>query len=178
MQPLKIHYRSFFQFLVTAFCLPGFCVQVLTAGGTAAAHPHSGHLLEEMIGKSPTKWSFEFRDEPLDRALFLISERTGAEFIYEPRLTAGITVRAVFREEELRDILDAVLLPSGLEARRIRTGIYVIRHTLRREISAPARVVPEPDGQRLAPLAPKRVPAAATDQALPVSEIIRKIVVP
>ncbi len=123
-------------------------------------------------------WSFEFRNEPLDRALFVISEHTGTDFIYEPGITAGFSVTAVFREKELGDILDELLSPFGLEARRIRTGIFVIRHSLRKEL-APRPLPALRTGDPLTAHLPlRRVPAAATENDLPLRKIILQIVVP
>ncbi|MBP3192543.1 STN domain-containing protein [Natronogracilivirga saccharolytica] len=122
-------------------------------------------------------YSFEFHDEPLERALYLISEKTGTDFLYESELTDGVMVRAVFREKPLRDILDELLEPEGLEARRIRTGIYVIRHSLRQHIrplaEVPAGAGSRVDALRSEAMQPLVLPfSAAFDEPVPLSEII------
>lgn len=144
---------------------------------TASALSLEGDQRESGIQKSGP-WSFEFRNEPLDRALFVISEYTGTDFIYEPGITAGILVDAVFREKELRYILDELLLPVGLEARRIRTGIFVIRHSLRKEMEPRELPVMQANDSLTAHLFLRRVPAAATERDLPLREIILQIAVP
>ncbi len=122
-------------------------------------------------------WSFEFRNEPLDRALFVISEHTGTDFIYEPGITAGISVTMAFREKELGDILEELLLPFGLEARRIRTGIFVIRHSLRKYLAP--HLLPALQGDPFpAHFLLRRVPASATENDLPLRKIILQIAVP
>ncbi|TVQ71260.1 MAG: hypothetical protein EA363_06305 [Balneolaceae bacterium] len=123
-------------------------------------------------------WSFEFRNEPLDRALFVISEHTGTDFIYEPGITAGIFVTAAFSEKKLGDILEELLLPFGLEARRIRTGIFVVRHSLRKELAP--RLLPALGAADTLPvhLSLQRVPSAAAENGLPLRKIILQIVAP
>ncbi len=80
------------------------------------------------------RFSFEFRNDPLDHALYMISQATGIGIIYESNLTAGVRVSAVYREELIGPILDNLLQPTGLEARRIHTGMYVVRYSLRSEL--------------------------------------------
>lgn len=82
----------------------------------------------------PERFSFEFNGVTLDRALFEIAETTGLEIVYESYLTEGETVNAHYQDEPIRLILDQILTPAGLEAQRIRTGMFVIRFSLRRKI--------------------------------------------
>ncbi len=174
----NILHHLVFKSLAAALCLTGLCLHMTAAGAQAADKRNPGQDASKTGSTSTERWDFEFRDVTLDQALFRISERTGAEFIYEPRLTAGKTASGEFRDSELRAVLDAILLPAGLEARRIRTGIFVIRLTLRREINPVMSVVPEAQSSTPTIRVPQRVPARATDLEIPVSEIIRKIVVP
>jgi hypothetical protein len=178
MRPQHNHFSGFFLYLYMVYSLAGLCMLLIPAtlqAGNPTVSARSAAMTDRF---STERWSFEFRDVTLDQALFRISERTGAEFIYEPRLTAGKTVTRSFTEEELRGILDAVLLPTGLEARRIRTGIYVIRHTLRREISPLSRIGPGSERPQPALLMPQRVPATTTTMNVSIRDIIRQIVVP
>ncbi len=122
---------------------------------------------------------FEFRNEPLDRALFVISARTGAEFIYEPQITRGVIVNGIYQDSSLGVILDELLTPTGLEARRIRTGMYVVRHAMRR--SLPGRMLPTEGADLLARsrLQPyRKTEMIGADRTLTVSEIILRIVIP
>lgn len=148
------------------------------ADHTAASTQLPGGGEREAGIQKPGPWIFEFRDEPLDRVLFVISEQTGTDFIYEPGITAGISVTASLRGKELRHILDELLVPVGLEARRIRTGIFVIRHSLRKEMAPHS--LPALQARDLLPthLSLRRVRAAATENELPLREVILQIAVP
>lgn len=143
----------------------------------ASALPVESSLQESSI-QQPGPWSFEFRNEPLDRVLFVISEYTGTDFIYEPGITAGISVNAAFSDKELRYILDELLLPVGLEARRIRTGIFVIRHSLRKEMAPHPLPAMQAGDPFKAHLSLRRIPVAAADNDMPLREIILQIVMP
>ncbi len=123
-------------------------------------------------------YSFEFSNLSLDRALFIISGRTGAEFIYEPHITQGITVTSVFREQELRAILNELLGEFGLEARRIRTGVFVIRYSMRN--SLPLYPFPKVNVDLLARrhVHAGQVASTVTEQKLPLRDVIRNLVLP
>lgn len=125
------------------------------------------------------RWSFEFENEPLDRALFIISERTGTEFVYEPRVTAGIEVSLRIRDAELGDSLDELLQPWGLEARRIRTGMYVIRYSLRSPLAG-RELASDGFMERCRELSPDTEPVrtVALVRSLTVKEIILQLSLP
>lgn len=104
-------------------------------------------------GSSPSladenRYTFEFIDVALDRALYVVSESAGADIIYESDLTTGKTVTAAYKEMTLRMLLDDMLEPHGLEAQRIRTGVYVIRPSLRRALDPAIRLVSVQGGVR------------------------------
>lgn len=162
--------------LAVTLCLLSATLFAMVCQATATLSPAPCvHQVSGMQKSGP--WSFEFRNEPLDRALFVISEHTGTDFIYEPGITAGIYVTAVFRKKELGDILEELLLPFGLEARRIRTGIFVIRHSLRRELVP--HLLPALQGDPLPDLLSlQSVPSAAAEHGLPLRKIILQIVAP
>ena len=154
-------------------------IWLLPAGTDASSGPAYGPV----YGPDDPVYSFEFHDEPLERALYRISEKTGTDLLYESALTRGVMVQAVFRQQPLRDILDSLLKPEGLEARRIRTGIYVIQYSLRRNIPPPP-VVPARSGQRVDGLRaemmqPVPLPShTAFDEPMSLSEIIRRHALP
>jgi len=81
-----------------------------------------------------SRYQFEFRNESLSQALYVISERSGADMIFDPAITEGVEVSGTFEGELLRLLLDDLLRPAGLEARRIRTGVFVIRYRMRRDL--------------------------------------------
>ncbi|MFO8029425.1 MAG: hypothetical protein R6U28_06165 [Cyclonatronaceae bacterium] len=125
------------------------------------------------------RWSFEFENESLDRALFIISDRTGTEFVYEPRVTAGIEVSMRFRDAELGDILSELLLPWGLEAWRIRTGMFVIRFYLRSPVVGQV-LASEGFRTRYRDLVPDMEPVRTRtlERSLTVSEVILHLSLP
>lgn len=118
-------------------------------GAAAMVETESPFLIisNETAGQqSNRRFSFEFRNDPLDVALYRISHTTGADIIYESLLTKGVMVSAVFRDQPLGSILDDLLRPAGLEARRIRTGMYVVRYSLRRSMEPISSVTGAGDG--------------------------------
>jgi len=169
--------RDVIRTLTATLCLMPAAWFAATDCVTASALPVERSLQESSI-QQPGPWSFEFRNEPLDQVLFVISEYTGTDFIYEPGITAGISVTAAFRDKELRFILDELLLPVGLEARRIRTGIFVIRHSLRKELTPRLLPALQAGDPFKAHVSLRRIPVAAADNDMPLREIILQIVMP
>ncbi len=178
MRRIKSHSPGLCRTLTAALCLTVVFFQSTAGNPVKEAFPPPGDVALQTHDQGRNAWSFEFRNITLDRALYLISERTGAEFIYEPRVTAGAMVDAEFREKELISLLDALLLPSGLEARRIRTGIYVIRQSMRRALPTQMLTTRRTYEPVPTPIQPQQVPVKATDRTVPLREIIRQIVVP
>jgi hypothetical protein len=178
MRRLQLHSPGLCTTLAVRLCLGIVLFHCISVNPVEASVPPSEALSTRAYSQEPGTWSFEFRNVTLDRALFLISERTGAEFIYEPRLTAGVMVTAEFKQIELGSILEALLLPSGLEARRIRTGIYVIRQSLRRNL--PPQTLATRRGHESDPVPGplQRVPSRATDHSIPIHEVIRQLALP
>ncbi len=164
---------NIFLMYLTVFILLANCADtVQAAAGVMNIHA------QRLQTRDTQTYNFEFRNESMDRVLFIISERTGAEFIYEPQVTDGIRVNAVFRDEELRTILNGLLSPAGLETRRIRTGVFVVRYSMRKMMAG--RLLPSEGTDRLArqQLAGMYVASSSTDLTIPVREIIRQIVLP
>ncbi len=157
--------------VVTILSLDFFAGTVL-----AEVNGHDKGLKSRIPESGP--YSFEFRNQPLDRALFIISGRTGAEFIYEPHITNGIMVTSVFREQELRVILNELLGEFGLEARRIRTGMYVIRYSMRKSLPVYPFLTEDVDVLARRHIYASQVASAATEQKLPLSDVIRNLALP
>ncbi len=160
------------------FVTPAALLLLVISAGVGLAEVKLNSIDQQFRTPESGTYSFEFKNEPLDRALFVISGRTGAEFIYEPWITDGIMVTSVFRDKELRAILHALLGEFGLEARRIRTGVFVIRYSMRRYL--PVHQLPSEGAGVLARrhVTPRPVASAAKDHSLPVRDIIRQLALP